>query len=88
MSYDIGDRIRVTASFTIAGTPSNGTVTGRVKDPSGVITTLTLTNSPTGSYYADVDLDEAGNWYFEFASTATVVAAVRGQVDVRPNAFS
>ena len=85
---DIGDRKRLTAKFAISGTPTNGTVVGRSKDPSDNLTTLILTNTPVGDYYVDIDFDEAGVWHFEFVSTATVIAAVRGQITVRRNAFS
>ena len=88
MAYDIGDRVRATATFSIQGTPTNGTVAARVKDPAGTITSPATTSGGTGVYYIDIDLNKAGAWHVEFVSTATVIAAVRDRITVRSNVFS
>lgn len=78
--YDVGDRARLTFSLTdTAGAPANGTVVLTVTDPTGVTSTPAVTNPATGSYTADVDLDQAGRWTYRWVSTGAVVAA---QTDV------
>ncbi len=69
--YDVGDLVRVTGTFTdVDGVATDPDVV-RVKyqDPSGNDTTdLYGTNntvkSATGVYYLDIDIDEAGIWYY------------------------
>lgn len=85
--FDVGDRVRPKATFWLNGVLTDGTVAGRVKDPSGNISVLSVTQLATGQYYADIDIDEVGLWHVEFTATGAVKAAVRGQFVVRPNVF-
>lgn len=78
MAYDVGDTVRLKATFKdIGGTASDPTtITLRVKDPSGNIDSYTyadadLTKSATGVFYYDLALDESGTWVYEFTSTGT-----------------
>lgn len=85
--YDIGDRARLSLALTdITDTPTNGTVVLTVTPPSGTPSTPSVTNSGTGAYYADVDLDEAGTWTYRWTSTGAVVAAEDGTLEVEVNA--
>lgn len=81
--YDVGDEVRCTGTFTDAdGTAQDPTgVTFKFTDPSGNTTTYTygtdaqLVKSATGVYYVDVNVDEAGRWWYRFAGTGTGQAA-------------
>lgn len=70
-TYDVGDLVRVTGTFTDADGAATDPDVVRIKyqDPSGNDTTdLYGTNntvkSATGVYYLDIDIDEAGTWYY------------------------
>ena len=66
-TYEIGDLIRVTGTFTDAGGTNTDpdVVTGKYQDPSGTETTdAAPTNSAVGVYYFDIEADEAGQWYY------------------------
>ena len=66
-TYEIGDLIRVTGTFTDdAGDNTDpDVVTGKYQDPSGTETTDNApTKSATGIYYFDIEPDEAGQWHF------------------------
>ena len=90
-TYDIGDLVRVTGTFTnAAGTATDPAVVKfSYRDPSENITTLTygtdaaVVKSATGIYYSDVSIDEAGVWWFRWFSTGTGQAAGESWVDVR-----
>jgi len=92
-TYDVGDVVRITGTFTNAsGTAIDpSTVTGKYKDPSGNITTDNApTNSATGVYYFDVVVDESGKWYYEirgFASGPVANGAAQGYFNVRDSQF-
>lgn len=80
-SYDIGDTVRVTATFTDTG--------GTLVDPAKVTflvgsPTVTSTETSTGSnvinpssgvYYLDVVIDTAGAWNYRVLSTGVVDTA-------------
>lgn len=75
--YEVGDRVRLAAAFTVNGTATDPTtVTFTVKKPDG---TTTINNTPshdsTGNYHIDVDLDMAETWYWRVAGTGTATAA-------------
>lgn len=94
-TYDVGDEIRVTGTFTnSAGTATDPTaVLFKVKNPAGTITTYTygtdaeLVKSATGVYYVDLDLATSGTWYTRFYSTGTGQAAVESTINVRESEF-
>lgn len=84
--YDIGDRARLTLALTdVDGTAANGTVVLTVTAPDGTTSTPSLTNSTTGSYRGDVDLDQAGTWLYRWVSTGAVIAAEDGTLEVEQN---
>lgn len=79
--YDIGDRVHLTAVFTISGVDSDPTAIAlMVKDPSGNIATYTfalvqITKSAVGRYYKDISIDESGDWFYRWEGTGAVEAA-------------
>lgn len=89
MSYQVGDLVRVTGTFTTAaGVATDPTaVFAEYKDPSGNTTELeypadaALVKDSTGVYHIDIDADEAGSWFYRFYSTGT------GQANSGPGEF-
>jgi hypothetical protein len=83
--YDKGDLVRCTGTFTDAidnnAAVDPTVVNVSVRDPSGNVTTYVyntddeVNKSGTGIYYIDVNLDEAGRWYYRWHSTGTGQAA-------------
>lgn len=72
-TYDVGDLVRVTGTFTdidsVATDPD--VVRCKYQDPSGNDTTDvygvgSTVKSATGVYYLDIDIDEAGTWFYRF----------------------
>lgn len=87
MSYDIGDLVALSATFTATDgvTPVDpATLTCAVTDPTGAVTTYTYGSSPgftkasTGVYALQVDAEVAGSWLYRFLGTGTYQAAVEG----------
>ena len=80
-TYDVGDNVRVTASFTTNGAAANPTggasgMTVTHRKPSGTDTTPTATTTgSTGGWYVDVNLDEVGTHTIRFKGTAGIIAA-------------
>jgi len=72
--FDIGDKPRLTVSFTdLTGAASDpASVTCRVKTPNGVTWIYTygvnaeLTKGTTGVYNLDLSLTEAGTWAYKW----------------------
>lgn len=81
---DIGDRVRLTATFQdldeVATDPT--TVVCTVKAPSGPTSTPSVTRVAEGEYIADVDVTEAGLWRYRWAGTGDLVAAEEGEFSV------
>lgn len=69
--YDVGDDVRVTASFVDdAGTPYDvSTTVCEVTSPSGVVSTPAVTHPGTGEYTAIVRVTEAGSWSQKWTAT-------------------
>lgn len=96
-SYDLGDSVRVTASFA---DPDTGdavdpdTVGFKYKDPLGEVTTLVygdgarIVKDSTGNYHVDVDANLAGRWYYRFYSTGAGQAATEQAFTVQRSQFS
>jgi hypothetical protein len=86
--YDIGDSVRVRGIFTVTGTPTDPDIVDlRVRDPSGNISSFslaggTVTKQSDGNFYRDIFLDEAGQWWYEFFGSGTVLAADEGYLIV------
>lgn len=74
--YDIGDVARLTAKFTVANVDTDPTsVVLRVRKPSGTTETVSTTLDNVGDYHADVELDEAGRWFYRWIGTGAAEAA-------------
>ena len=94
-TYDIGDMIRLAATFTSGEVNADPTViTLKIKHPSGSVDTylygggtIEMIRPGTGDYYKDVTLAEQGGWYYRFAGTGTLVAAAENYFDVRDSKF-
>jgi len=92
-TYDVGDQVRVTASFktagvltAIAGATTNAThrlPDGTDRNPAPSIET----GSGTGIYYADISLDQVGTHTIKIASTDVVVAAETIELVVAKSIF-
>jgi hypothetical protein len=82
-SYDLGDLVRVSGSFT----DENGDVADpsavfcAVRDPAGTVTTYEygedaeLVKDDTGEYHLDIDANVAGYWYYRWYATGSGQAA-------------
>jgi len=95
MAIDVGDKVRLTAVFKDSdGNEIDPTaVAAEVKDPSGNTDSYTydpgdIVKSATGTYYVDIDIDEAGTWYYRFYSTGTGKAAEESYFVVSDSKFS
>lgn len=85
--YDVKDLVRVTALFkNAAGSliDPTGTITFKFQDPSGNETPYTcvggtsgvqIVRDSAGTYHLDIDIDEAGTWYYRAEATGTGQAA-------------
>lgn len=88
-TYDIGDLVRLSASFAVNGTPTDPTtIAVKVKDPSGNIDTETNpTKDDTGDYHHDISADEKGVWYYRWEGTGAAEAAEEAWFTVRASQF-
>lgn len=90
-TYDIGDYVRLSSTYTIDSVPTNPTLVFLfVQHPNGTLdsyATGDFTNSPTGTFYLDVLADDSGRWEYRFASSGTVVAADENFFIVERSAF-
>lgn len=97
-TYDIGDRVHLTASFTDnAGAAADPTaVSLKIKNPAGTVTTYTyaggaITKDSTGEYHMDYtipsDAASVGGWLARFEGTGSVVAAEETAFSVRASGF-
>ena len=88
-TYDKGDRVRVTATFTSNSTgtnPDGGVVTTHRK-PDGTDTDVSESASGSGVYVADVTLDQIGTHTIKFVGSGSVVAAEVIQLEVTKSVF-
>ena len=94
-TYDVGDTVRITGTWTnAAGTaidPEN--VYCKFKSPRKATTKYTydedaaLVKSATGVYYADIDVDIEGRWFYRFYSTGEGRAAGESYFEVGKSEF-
>ena len=92
-TYDVGDQVRVTASFKTAGvlTAIVGATTnathrlpdGTDKSPAPTITA----GSGTGIYYADIQLDQVGTHTIKITSTEEIIASETIELVVTKSIF-
>lgn len=87
--YDIGDGIRITATFTnLAGALADPTtVVFRVLDPLGAMTTPSFSRDSLGVYYADIVATAKGVWLYRWEGTGSVTVAEESSFTVRSSNF-
>jgi len=90
--YDIGNNVRTTAVFKIAGVPTDADVLRfKYKTPAGVVTTVTypdqIAKSATGTYYFVLNLNAIGSWWYRWEATGNLIAAKERRIQVRPTEF-
>jgi hypothetical protein len=90
-THDIGDTVRVSASFAqnaVAIDPT--TVAVVIREPNGAQTRYTyltdaaLVRAATGSYYLDYDATMPGTHWYRWVSTGTGKGASEDHFEVRP----
>jgi hypothetical protein len=89
-TYDTGDQVRVTATFTSSGTgesPSTFIVTHRKPDGSDTTVTTSTVDDNAGVLYNDVVLDQVGIHTVKFAGTDGVIATEVVELEVAKNVF-
>lgn len=89
-TYNVGDLVQLTASFTTVATgaatnPTTTTIT--VRDPDGNITTPAVSTPSTGTFTAQVSATTGGTWQWRAVGTGACQAANQGQFYVEPNSF-
>jgi hypothetical protein len=93
MANNIGDIVRVTLVVTVAGVATDpATVTLHVRKPGAAdhITSVynqqgqpyTIVKSSTGNYYADIPVDIAKTWRYEWVTTGPGAGAEEGSFAV------
>lgn len=81
MSYTIGNTVRLSVEFLdAAGALVDPTdVTCRLRGPESLAAiSLPVTKESVGKYHADALAEAAGVWFYRFAGSGTVDAAVEG----------
>lgn len=90
--FSKGDLKRFSATFkNLAGTATDPTtVKFKYTKPSGTTTTLVyltdaaLVKDSTGNYHVDLDLTEAGMWFYRWEGTGAVQETEDGEFTVSP----
>lgn len=83
-TFDIGDRVRLKASFSDEGAAVDPTsVTCTVRAPDGALTSPGVSKDDVGRYSAEVAPDSAGAWLFRFEGTGAYVAAEEREFFIR-----
>lgn len=78
--YDPGTTVRLGANFRTQGAPADPTtVTLKVRQPNGSITTYTfagaaIVKDAVGRYHRDITPNMPGQWYYRFFGTGAVEA--------------
>jgi hypothetical protein len=74
--------VRVSSEFTVSNVDTDpSTVKCFYKDPNNAVTTLTygtdiaVVKDATGKYHVDIFANIAGNWWYRFEATGSVIAA-------------
>lgn len=92
--YDIGDKVRLLATWTVSGSYTNPTTPQcRVKSPPGTTTVYAtsaasgvstgVVQSATGQYYVDVLPTSEGVWHYRWTGTGNAYAAEEGSFEIR-----
>lgn len=92
--YDIGDTVRITGTFTVAGVATDPTtIKAKVRLPSGAVTTYTyptdaaLVKDSTGVYHLDIPITTAGLYAYRWEGTGAAKAAEEATFDVEASRF-
>lgn len=94
-AYDIGDEVRCSVEFMDStGTFADpSTVTFKLKNPSGTVTTYVygtdaqLEKSAVGRYYVDVTINATGIWSYRFEGTGLVNVASESKFTIKQSVF-
>jgi hypothetical protein len=90
--HDLGDVIRVSAAFINGGTDDPidpDVVKLSIRTPAGVVTTHTygiggtIVKEAVGQYFAHIDANQAGFWFYRWWSTGLGQAARENEFKVR-----
>ncbi len=90
--HDLGDVVRVSATFTDADTDSvidPDVVKLSVRTPAGIVTTYTygvggnVVKEAVGQYYSVINANQAGFWFYRWWSTGFGQAAKENEFKVR-----
>jgi hypothetical protein len=94
-SYDVGDLVRLSATFEVSDVATNPTATTfKIKVPSGTVTTYVygtdaqLVRDSTGHFHVDWSVTESGPHYWRMAGTGSAQAAEESAFFVRESRFS
>jgi len=87
-TYDVGDMVRLTASFTNEqGEPADpDTVVLRIRKGDGSVLDVdaeSIAYDEPGEYHYDVEPDRAGKWTYSFDGTGTIDQSATGEFYVR-----
>lgn len=93
-AYHLGQKVRISAAFTVAGAPTDPTaVIVKTRDPAGIIVTKVfgqdgdvIQDSP-GNYHLDFVVDREGGWTYRWESGGTAQAARENALHGLPSAF-
>lgn len=77
-TWEIGDVLPLAWTITVAGVPTNATVTVTVTKPDGTSSSPAVTNPATGSYAANYTPTVNGQHIFRWVATGAVTAAESG----------
>lgn len=90
-TYDKGDVVRLTGTFTDASTPpvlaDPTTVVLRLRNPAGVTSTPATVKDSVGVYHYDLSLDTVGEWAYRWEGTGAVQTAEEATLYVRATRF-
>jgi hypothetical protein len=95
-AYQVGDLVRLSASFTnsagVATDPTTITCLVKLRYVIGAQTTTythpaTITKDSTGEYHVDVTPDAEGIWDYRWVGTGTVQAAAESAFNVPNSEF-
>jgi hypothetical protein len=81
--YDVGDQVRLTATFALNGVGTNTTAALRILLPDGTTTSPTPVSDGAGVYHYDLTLTQPGRHRYRWSGTGTVVTAEEGSFLVR-----
>ena len=91
-TYDVGDKVRVTATFTQGGSGTDpSTIVATHRKPDGTDTNVSSSvaagTADDGIYTLDVSLDQVGTHTVRFKGTAGVIASEVIELEVTKSVF-